>query len=50
MPIKTFELIRLLEQNGFEEIRAAGSHHFYKNKRTGATTYRHTAGKYQREY
>ena len=38
MPMSADEMIRLLEKNGFEFVRANGSHRFYRNKQTGATT------------
>lgn len=38
MPMTSKEIIRLLEQNGFEFQRANGSHRFYRNPKTGKTT------------
>lgn len=38
MPMTSKEMIRLLKQNGFQEIRSNGSHRFYRNPETGKTT------------
>lgn len=38
MPMTAKEIIKLLEQHGFEYIRSNGSHRLYKNKQTGKIT------------
>lgn len=38
MPMTPKQMIKLLEQNGFECIRSNGSHRFYRNHITGKTT------------
>ena len=38
MPMTSKEMIKFLEQNGFEEIRQNGSHKFFKNKKTSRKT------------
>lgn len=38
MPMTPKEMIRLLEENGFQYIRSNGSHRFYRNVQTGKTT------------
>ena len=38
MPMTPKQMIRLLEQNGFEYVRSNGSHRFYRNPSTGKTT------------
>lgn len=38
MPITPKEMMKLLEENGFEFVRANGSHRFYRNFKTGKTT------------
>lgn len=38
MPMTPKEMIKLLEQNGFEYQRSNGSHRLYKNPNTGKTT------------
>lgn len=38
MPMTAKEIIKLLEQNGFECVRSNGSHRLYKNKKTGKQT------------
>ncbi len=38
MPMTPKQIMKLLEQNGFECIRSNGSHRFYKNLKTGKTT------------
>lgn len=34
MPMTADEMIRLLKQNGFQEIRACGSHRTFRNEAT----------------
>jgi len=34
MPMTAKEIIKLLEQNGFEYIRSNGSHRLYRNNKT----------------
>ncbi len=36
--MKSKEMIKLLEQNGFVTVRIRGSHYFLKNPNTGRTT------------
>lgn len=38
MPLTPREIIKLLEQNGFEYVRANGSHRLYRNPVTGKST------------
>jgi predicted RNA binding protein YcfA (HicA-like mRNA interferase family) len=38
MPMTPKQMIKLLEENGFKEIRQDGSHKFFKNSETGKTT------------
>lgn len=38
MPMTSDEMIKLLLKNGFEFVRANGSHRLYRNKNTGKTT------------
>lgn len=38
MPMTSKQMIKLLEENGFKEIRQDGSHKFFKNSKTGRTT------------
>ena len=38
MPMTPKEMISLLEANGFQFIRANGSHRLYQNPKTGKTT------------
>ncbi len=38
MPMTPKQMIKLLEDNGFKEIRQDGSHKFFKNRETGRTT------------
>ena len=38
MPMTAKEMIRLLERNGFTQIRQKGSHVFLQNKKTGRAT------------
>lgn len=35
MPMTSKQMIKLLKQNGFEEIRQVGSHKQFLNKKTG---------------
>lgn len=37
MPMTPREMIRLLEANGFRQIRSNGSHFFFRNEKTKAT-------------
>lgn len=37
MPMTPKEMIRLLEQNGFEFVRSNGSHRLFRNPQTGKT-------------
>lgn len=37
MPMTPKEMIRLLEQNGFEFVRSNGSHRLFRNPHTGKT-------------
>ena len=34
MPMTPKEIIKLIEQNGFEYVRSNGSHRFYRNPKT----------------
>lgn len=38
MPMTAKEIVKLLEQNGFEYVRSNGSHRLYKNPITGRQT------------
>ena len=38
MPMTAKQMIKLLESNGFEEVRQNGSHKFFVNKETGRMT------------
>ena len=38
MPMTSRQMIRLLESNGFIQIRQDGSHKFFRNNLTGRTT------------
>ena len=38
MPMTPKQMMKLLEQNGFECVRSNGSHRFYRNLKTGKTT------------
>ena len=38
MPMTPKQMMKLLEQNGFECVRSNGSHRFYRNSKTGKTT------------
>ena len=38
MPMTSKQMMKLLEQNGFECVRSNGSHHSYRNPVTGKTT------------
>ena len=38
MPMTSKEMIKLLKQNGFEEIRQVGSHKQFLNRKTGKKT------------
>lgn len=38
MPMTVRQMIKLLEDSGFEEIRQKGSHKFFINKKTGRMT------------
>ncbi|MCQ5131429.1 type II toxin-antitoxin system HicA family toxin [Butyricicoccus faecihominis] len=38
MPMTPREMIKLLEDNGFEYIRSNGSHRFFRNPITGKST------------
>lgn len=38
MPMTSKQMIKLLESNGFEEIRQKGSHKIFKNEKTGKIT------------
>lgn len=38
MPMTPKEMIKLLEQNGFRELRQDGSHKFFENKETNKRT------------
>lgn len=38
MPMTPREMIRLLEANGFHQVRSCGSHFFFRNPETGKTT------------
>lgn len=38
MPMKSREMMRYLELNGFKCVRSNGSHHFYRNFSNGRTT------------
>ena len=38
MPLKPREMIRLLERNGFVEIRSNGSHRLFRHPETGRMT------------
>lgn len=38
MPMTAKEMIRLLEENGFQYVRANGSHRLYRNPKTGKQT------------
>lgn len=38
MPMTPREMIKLLESNGFLQIRSNGSHFFFRNPATGKTT------------
>lgn len=38
MPMTPKQMIKLLEENGFKEIRQDGSHKLFKNSVTGKTT------------
>lgn len=38
MPITPREMIKLLEANGFRQVRSNGSHFFFKNEETKRTT------------
>lgn len=38
MPMTPREMIKLLEDNGFRQIRSNGSHHFFRNEESGRTT------------
>lgn len=38
MPMTAKEMIKLLKQNGFKEIRQDGSHKFFKNPETNKST------------
>ena len=37
MPMTPREMIRLLEANGFHQVRSCGSHFFFRNEKTKAT-------------
>ena len=38
MPMTPKEIIKILEKNGFEFVSSNGSHHKYRNNKTGKTT------------
>ena len=38
MPLTSKQMIKLLKDNGFEEIRQNGSHKFFENEKTGKMT------------
>ena len=38
MPMTPREMIKLLEENGFRQVRSNGSHVFFRNPETGRTT------------
>lgn len=38
MPMTSKQMIKLLEENGFKQIRQDGSHKLFKNSETGKTT------------
>ncbi len=38
MPMTPKQMVKLLKENGFEEIRQRGSHKFFLNKATGKMT------------
>jgi predicted RNA binding protein YcfA (HicA-like mRNA interferase family) len=38
MPMTSKEMVKLLLQNGFEELRQDGSHKFFENKETNRRT------------
>ena len=38
MPMKPKEMVKLLENNGFNKVRQNGSHLFMRNNQTGRTT------------
>lgn len=38
MPLTSKQMIKLLKENGFKEIRQNGSHKFFENKTTGKMT------------
>lgn len=38
MPMTAKEMVKLLEQNGFTEVRQNGSHKFFVNKETNRRT------------
>lgn len=38
MPMTSREMIKLLEDNGFQYVRSNGSHRFYRNSITGKST------------
>ncbi len=38
MPMTSKEMVKLLQQNGFVELRQDGSHRFFENKETNCRT------------
>ena len=38
MPMTPKEIIKILEKNGFEFVSSNGSHHKYRNNKTGKVT------------